>query len=215
MDFLLVIDYIVIIAALITSALLWKEEKNASSFYLFILMLFLSLNNTLGMLIYFDEKGFFINFNVSLLIELSMYYIIYYTLIRRKVFKKIVLACFASFVLISILNWIFIQTIYDEYSNYSFAYGAFVLLGIIVLFFYEQLQDGNHKNIFKNFWFWLSAGLFVFLSTEIPIMSILNLLLSGESSAQQAIPIVMLKIIVSSSYYLTLIIAFFICRRKK
>ena len=73
-------------------------------------------------------------------------------------------------------------------------------LGQHLIYFIEQLEGDGYRTVFKNFWVWYAAALFIFLATEIPIMSLLNHLLQTKANVASAIPIMKLNIIISSFY---------------
>lgn len=145
---------------------------------------------------------------VEMLIEIALYIALYIALLRRRSFRLFLAFYFILYVIFSFLVVTKIQPIDDlKYPIYSFVFGSFGVLIAILLFFYEKLKADNAENIFANFWFWISAGLFIFLATEIPVLSITNCLFGTDddmiSRAQIAIDV---KQIISLFYYFTFLI---------
>ena len=151
---------------------------------------------------------------VEMLFEVALYLVLYISLLQRKAFRL-----FLSFYLILFLIFSFIvlsimQPIYTlKYPIYSFVFGSFGVLIGILLFFYEKLKADNAGSIFTNFWFWISAGLFVFLATEVPVLSITNYLLGKDAEVIRRAEVVFdVKRIISLCYYFTFQIGF-LCSR--
>ena len=145
---------------------------------------------------------------VEMLIEIAFYIVLYITLLRRRSFRLFLAFYFILYVIFSFLVLSKIQPIDGlKYPIYSFVFGSFGVLIAVLLFFYEKLKTDDAENIFTNFWFWISAGLFIFLATEIPVLSITNCLFGKDdaivSRAQIAIDV---KQIISLFYYFTFLI---------
>lgn len=215
MSQLLLIDFIFIVAALLVSIIAMIEKREPSRLSLLLLLSYLTIVNGARIFdfILLSPKASFILSNVSLHLEIVFYAIIFYFLIQgntRKLFLKIFFFIFSGF---TIINALFIQSLDVGYSNYSFILGSVFILVSILFYFYEQLQDDGYRFVFKNFWVWYAAALFVFLATEIPFMSILNHYLETKADFSEVLPIVKLKIIISSFYYLSFSLAYFLCRK--
>ncbi len=202
--------------ALAVSGIALYKEQSANYILLFVMLLYLVTFD-----IFFTFFPSVINpfgrikaNNLSMHIELVFYLLILYAILQTKKYKALVISTLVAFVLFSIVNALVLQPLDAAYSNFSFVFGSLGVLLSILFYFKEQLQGDGFRRVFHNFWFWFAAALFVFLATEIPIMSILNYLLHTHQNAAAALPIMKLKLIVSSLYYLSVSIAFIVCQTK-
>ena len=144
----------------------------------------------------------------EMLIEVGLYLLLYIALLRNRARRFFLAFYLILYLIFSFIVLTLLQPIYElKYPIYSFVFGSFGALVGILLFFYEKLKSDDAENIFTNFWFWISTGLFIFLATEIPILSITNYLFGKEDAiiyrAQVALDI---KQIISLFYYFTFII---------
>lgn len=213
---LLKIETMLMLIGLVVSAIAFIEKREAIRLSLFILLLYLSFINSVRVfqLIHFSPSQNFILTNVTMFIEILFYLLIFYFSLRGRTQKKIIKWFFVVFIFSTIMNNVFIQPIDTNYSNYSFILGSVFVLFSILFFFREQLSGDGYRTIFKNYWFWYAAALFVFLASEIPIISIVNYQLQSKCDISVAIYIFNMKIFTGYLYYLSFSVAYLLCRNK-
>jgi len=151
--------------------------------------------------------------NAILWIEITLFFLIYYLLIQNERRKKLVLFMAIAHSLFCLINHFTLQPFDLGYASHSFVFGSIGLQICIILYFFESINK-NPTELFRDFWIWISIGLFVFLSSEIPIMSILNYLSSKPNMISTIKPILILKYFFSSIYYLMYLIGF-LCMKTK
>ena len=178
------IDFLLIVVALLVSLIAIIERRESSRFSLFLLLSHLTLFYAIRLfkIVKLNPVESLILSNVSMLIELTFYFTILHFLIQNVKRKTYLKVFFLIYLVYAIVNALFIQPLDNGYSNYSFVLGSVFILICILFYFIEQLEGDGYRTVFKNFWVWYAAALFIFLATEIPIMSLLNHLLQTQRS---------------------------------
>lgn len=203
-----VIEYTLLILAFLVSIYVAFQEgfKKKNITLIFITLVVLVFNSLHFYSFFATGWGAEINFpitNIEMLVEVALYLLLYTFLVKKKEYRLFLTSYLIFFLVFSWIVATKIQPIHAEYPTYSFVFGSFGILIGILLFFYEKLNETNAENIFRNFWFWISAGLFVFFAAEIPIMSLLNYLLQQEYDViEQVTPVLNAKRVISLIYYL-------------
>ncbi len=150
------------------------KEKKLGSFPLFLLFVFCG-----------EMFAFFLacKYRTNVLFHnvFTTCQIVYYLLLIRhqlssKKSKKILLGMTLGFVLLSILNALYVQSIPEELMSYAFTVGCFLISVWLVYFFYELILSNDMPDYPKKPFFWIGLGLFIFYICNIPFMSIYNYL---------------------------------------
>ncbi len=208
MDYFSFIEYTLLILAFLVSIYVAFQEgiKKKNITLVFITTAVLVFNSLYYFSFFTTGWGAVNNFpitNIEMLIEVALYLLLYIFLLEKKKYKLFLTGYLLIFLVFSWIVATKIQPIHTEFPTYSFVFGSFGILIGILLFFYEKLNETNAENIFRNFWFWISTGLFIFFAAEIPLMSLLNYLLQQEDDIiEQVTPVLNAKKVISLIYYL-------------
>lgn len=207
-----IIEYTLIIIALLVSVLIAKREGfQIKNVILIITLLVVASVNSIHVFSFCNTEWIvqhkFVIVNVEMLVEVGCYLLLYAFLIHDRRYRVFVFLYFLSFVVFSVFASIKIQELNKIYPTYSFIFGSFGVLVSIMIFFYEKLQERFNYRVFKNFWFLISVGLFIFLVIEIPFMSSLNYYFHAEVEVSTGVLTVFYtKMGISLFYYLTYLV---------
>jgi len=166
-----------LLSAIIGTIYFYKYKHTHLKYFLFLLW-YITITEFIGwyaseydVLVYFDENGvdynhwlynqlYFIFFNVVLMIYLKS--------IKNSKQKKWIKFFILSYIIISIINWLFIQSFAFEMSELPYVVGSIFLI-ITIIFYLIQLLKSDSIIIFhKALLFWISIGLLVFHAGTIP-----------------------------------------------
>jgi hypothetical protein len=107
-------------------------------------------------------------YNLLNTISFSVFFFIYYQSIKKKRFKFWIKIFFICFILLSVINWSFIQSFIYEYSELPKIMGS-ILIIITVLFYFIELLESEKIIVFHRLLlFWVSIGLLLFYTGTIP-----------------------------------------------
>lgn len=162
------------------------------------------------------KKGFDIFYDLFAPMMVGIYILIYRNLITSCTVKRIITFLFSVVCILTFLNLCVSDSSYLFTSSHViFLTSAFTIV-CIFLFLYQLFQNTQTKNLFRNFWLWISLGLFVFLAGETPVMSALDYYQQNLAETSSSFNILFyVKLILGSLYYSTFIITLFLCNPKK
>ena len=81
---------------------------------------------------------------------------------------------FISFLIVTIINWFFIQSFILEWSELPNIFGSLFLIVIILFYFIELLKSEQMLIFHKSLLFWISVGLLIFYACTIPFSIKMN-----------------------------------------
>lgn len=175
--------YSEIVAAIIGTLFIYKYKKTSLKYFLYLLW-YIVFTEILGKyadelnLSYIGENGVKYNFwlyNLLYSIILPVLYLIYFNLIKTAKFKFWIKIFVYLFLIISIINWSFIQNFRTEWLDTPFIVGAIFLTIIILLYFIELLRSEKIVTFHKSLLFWISVGLLIFYTSTIPFRVVQNI----------------------------------------
>jgi len=100
-------------------------------------------------------------FNVFMLIEKGFYFYVFYSILRKHVFKKIAVGAGTAFLLCYIYDVVIINKLFT-YGYYAANAGNLALVICGLLFFTEILISEDYVDIFSLPMFWIATGIIVF-----------------------------------------------------
>ena len=104
---------------------------------------------------------------------LTYYYIFYHSIITKR--YKLLIKIFAiSYIILSIINWAFIQNFFIELQSFLFIIGAVFLIISIIFYFIEFLKSEKVLLFHKSLLFWMSVGLLLYYAGNIPFAAKFN-----------------------------------------
>ncbi|MET2983671.1 hypothetical protein [Aureibaculum conchae] len=171
-----------IIAAIFGTIYYFKYKNTPFKYFLIVLWLIV-ITEIIGAfyiewnIYYMDENGVKYNlglYNLLYIIVYPIFYYIYYKALETKKYRNAIKIFFLSFIVISIINWIFIQDFLTEYSKYPDIIGSLFLTICVIFYFIELLQSEKVIRFHRSVSFWLSVGLLVYYTSIIPFTVVVN-----------------------------------------
>ena len=175
--FRLFVPFSELLAAVIGTIYFYKYKHTHLKYFLYILW-YIVLTEFTGwysshydVLGFFDKKGIHYNLWMYNLMYFIFYPIVlwmYSKSIKRPVHIKWIKFFIFFYIIISILNWSFIQDVRFEWSELPSITGS-VFLAISIVFYFVQLLRSERIIIFhKKLLFWISIGFLIFYVGKIP-----------------------------------------------
>ena len=141
--------------------------------------------------------------NGLVLTEWLCYVLFYRWSISTVKHRRLITIGFGAFALFAVFNSAMVQPFLGAIQTYTYIAGALLVLGCILLFFHEVLVvQAVLVPLHRRYYLWISAGLFLFLSADIPVMMILNYLVD-HGVTRTDWPVMQVKLAASSVYYST------------
>jgi hypothetical protein len=187
--------------SLILSLIFIKKYKDLTFYKFFVLYLFsIVLFEYLSGTVFYGE-GFAV-LNIFTFFEFNLVALIYFSLVKEKVSKNILLY------LVLIFNIIYLSSFYfTELQNYTVMLEGVMNTILVILYFRELLNSDEILNYKKLLSFWVSVGFLLFYLTSIPFFT---LVYSGFFDSRIMFPILYSLIIV---YHLCFIYGLITCKK--
>jgi hypothetical protein len=178
--------YIELLAALVGTIFYYKYKHTYLKYFLFLLWyIFLSeffvgyiRDNKIDFFLHYSKTGIIYThwvYNILDTISFLVYYYIYYkSMSSNEKYKNWIKKFAIAYIVISILNWSFIQNFFEELQSYLFIIGAIFLIIAILFYFIELLKSEKILVFHKNLLFWISIGLLLYYTGNIPFAAELN-----------------------------------------
>jgi len=100
-------------------------------------------------------------YNTTTVIEFLFFYWLFFTAVRKPVFKKVMLVLSGVYLLSAIINIAFVQG-FDQWASYTMLIGTIIIILFVFLFFYDAFDNKEPINLIKEPMFWISMGIFLF-----------------------------------------------------
>jgi xanthine/uracil permease len=107
-------------------------------------------------------------FNIFILVSFLFYFYWYYSIIKKKLYKKIIFIFSIIFGVFTVLNFFILN--WDGYHFPSFVFGALITIIGSFLFFSELLKSNQILYIKNKLSFWIAIGLLLFNVGMVPYM---------------------------------------------
>ncbi|PID69626.1 MAG: hypothetical protein CSA39_01180 [Flavobacteriales bacterium] len=185
--------YSEILAAILATVFYFKYKNTGFRYIIWVLWLIV-LAELLGLfhaelgLYYEDEKGIKYNsfiFNILYFLVYPMLFLIYYKSLSTSNYKKIIVLFFVLFLIVSIINWVFIQDILTAWSKYPDVLGSLFLTICIIFYFIELLQSEKIIRFQRSVPFWINVGLLVYYTSTIPFTVVADSLKFGDATQRK------------------------------
>lgn len=174
----------------ILSIIYYKKFKDYTFYKYFVLYLFnLVLLDILIGVLYPNGENNKILFNIYTFFEFNVFALIFYNLISKEKFLKLVK------VFVIVFNSIYFLSFYfTSIEMYTVSIEGFFNSCLIILYFIELLNSNKVLSYKKLFPFWMSVGFLIFYLTSVPFFT---LLYANLFDTRTMFPII---------YYLTLLL---------
>jgi len=180
------VKYIELLAA-ITGTVFFNKYKHTYLKYFLFLLWFITFSeffadhisaNKIKSLLYFSPSNNRYHnqwiFNVLDTVSFIVYYFIYYKALSSEKFKNWIKIFTFSYIVLSIINWWFVQNFFGEMQSYLFIFGAIFLIISIIFYFIELLKSEKIVVFHKTLLFWISVGLLIYYAGNIPFAAEFN-----------------------------------------
>jgi len=111
-------------------------------------------------------------YNTFFVIEFTLFVLSIYKEISNQFYKKTIVFFYSSYLLLVIVNIIFIQPI-DQFHIYTFTFGSLVMVITSGIFLYG-LINYSENDFFRDPFFWICTGLLFFYVGNFLLMTSLN-----------------------------------------
>ena len=177
------IKYTELFAAILGTIYYYKYKKTYLKYFLYLLW-YITFTEFFGdlmiknnFLIYIDQNGIKYNIwivNLLYSVFFPMLFFIYYNSIENKKYKLLIKLFLISFILVSIINWIFFQNFTLEWSELPYIFGSLTMIITIIFYYIELLKSDKIILFHRTLLFWISVGLLIFLAGNIPFIIKIN-----------------------------------------
>ena len=175
--FRLFVPFSELIAAVVGTIYFYKYKQTHLKYFLYILW-YITLTEFIGwyatendFLVFFDKEGRPYNlwmYNLMYSIFYPVVLAIYLRSINRFTYRKWIKLFILFYVIISIINWSFIQSFKYEWSELPDIVGSIFLTISIIFYFIELLKSDKIIIYHKKLLFWISIGLLIYHVGTIP-----------------------------------------------
>jgi hypothetical protein len=168
--------YFIIVSFLASIGAYFKKEAAYLRLFPFFLLISIIIEIS-GYLI--AEKGGDTNllYNCFSIFEFVFYFFVLHEIIQNTRAKKIIFHAAWIYVILVILNFIFVQKI-TGFASMTYALGCLVIVAICIFYFLELFQLSQSVDLLRQPAFWICSGLLFFYVCTFPIFGLANYLRS-------------------------------------
>ncbi len=139
-------------------------------------------------------------FNVYIFVLFSIYIVILKSLLKRVTYQYIASFFLASFIVVSILNWLFLQNGMQNILTYSYAVGVIFITILSSFYLFELFSTNLILNYSKSIFFWFVLGILIFHVPFLPFMLSLEWFLIEYSSTTYGLILFFLNLLMNTSF---------------
>lgn len=130
---------------------------------------------------YFEQAT--CRYNTLIILELFYYFSLFYFLLKSKRDRKIIMIVSTFFAIFTIIDISYLENPKSLYLSYSYLLGAVTTFILIMRYFYVLLVNLKpNEQFYRKYWFWISCGLLIFLSADIPSVLYYNYLINNNTN---------------------------------
>jgi hypothetical protein len=190
-----------LLSGIIGIAFWYKLPNNRAKLFLFSIW-FSVLVEVIGN--YFTEwTGGLLNywvFNVYIFVLFSVYIMLLKSLLKRVPYRCIATFFLISFMLVSILNWLFLQNGMQTILTYSYAVGVIFITILSAFYLFELFSTNLILSYSKSIYFWFVLGILIFHVPFLPFMLSLDWFLIKVTSTTYGIILFFLNLLMNTSF---------------
>ncbi|MCK0129971.1 hypothetical protein MWU59_00500 [Flavobacteriaceae bacterium F08102] len=177
------VKYAELLAAISGTITYYKYRHTPVKYFLWLLW-YIVLTEFVGswaikydFLIFKDEHGVKYNLWMINLLYLIFYptcFYIYHQTVTSLRYKFWIKLFFIAYLILSLINWTFIQNFIFSWSELPFITGSLMLVVSIIFYFIELLRSEKIIIFHRMLFFWISVGLLLFHTGTIPFSAQIN-----------------------------------------
>lgn len=174
------VKYFELLSAIVGTYYFYKYKHTSLKYFLFLLWyiviteFFAEYASKTGTLIFYtDENGNHYTtwfYNLLSFVTFASIFFIYYKYLNTLKFKKWIKAFSIIYLLIYIINWVFIQDFFKESATTPEVVGSIFLIITIIFFFIELLKSEKILVFHRMLLFWISIGMILFYAGTTPFI---------------------------------------------
>jgi len=171
------VRYTELISAVVGSIYFYKYRHTVLKYFL-ILLWYITITEFCGyyfrkykFLVHISNDGVVYNlwlYNLLEIVTFGILYYIFFKSLKTTIYKLWTKILAIGFVLLTIVNWGFLQNFILEWSEFPNIYGSLTLIIIILFYFIELLRSDKIILFHRNLLFWISVGLLLFYAGTLP-----------------------------------------------
>lgn len=197
------------------TALFFFYRKRDKIFIYFIPFLFVTVAIEFGGR-WLNVPSKFAMYNIFTTLEFCFYSLLFFNYFKIKPFKIFALVFIPCFIVISLLNILFLQGIDKTFNTYTFLLGSFFIVVFCCCFFYESvLPDQIDQQLSKQSFFWICNGLLIFYLGSVIINALFEYLISNDLTREGYRIYSIINRSLNVVLYSSFCIAFYICPSQK
>jgi hypothetical protein len=151
-----------------------RETKRYLRFFPLFLMLTV-ITETIAIYGLVRPSQITIIYNFFATIEILFYLYVLQAIIQNQQVRKIILGGSLLYLVLAIVNLLFIQQI-TSFKSIPYAIGCLMIVSICIYYFYELFRLPHFVNLLGQPEFWICSGLLFFYSCSFPIFSLMNVI---------------------------------------
>lgn len=210
------IDLYFQIISLLVAIFLYTRKRNKIILYFIPFLLTTVLIELVGWWYLSKVIRNYAMYNVFTTLEFLFYSMLFYQHFKKPVLKKMILVFVPTFIVLVVLNMLFVQGFNKTFNTYTFLLGSFFIVVCCCCYFYESvLPDKIDQQLSKQPFFWISSGLLIFYLGSVIINALFEYLRSNDLQAQGVRIYGIINHSLNVILYSSFCIAFYLCRNNK
>jgi hypothetical protein len=156
----------------------------------------------------FHKKSTISLYNFFTSFEFLFYMYVVRENIRSLRVKRVLFYAIWLYILIVVVNFLFIQKI-SAFNSFTYASGCLLIAVICIYYFFELFQSTTSVNLVRQPAFWICAGLIFFYACSFPVYALLNFLKEAPTIIKKnfGVILLLLNVLLYSSFTIA-----FLCR---
>jgi len=211
------VDFYFELLSFVLSVVFFKHLKN-TTIVLFTPFLFLTvLIEFIGWCYHFFEANHtnYWLFNFFTTIELIFYAYLFSLNFKHTILKKIATYFIPLLMLISILNYTYLQG-KEQFHTYTLLFGSFFMVIFCCVYLYELIiTDAHYETLFKQPFFWICFGILLFYLGSVIINSLFDYMLLNNLLSRGNNLYLLITRALNILLYSSFSISFILCNRNK
>ena len=172
-----VLYFFEILSLLLVISTLVKGKRDANTIALFVILLLTFTVETIGFvqsLVVEDPRTFNnqLYFNLYNYLCFSLWYYIYYQLLVK--YKFVVITFFVGYFISVIVEYNYLLDHTSQAQVLPFVFGGLSLCICVLLYFVEILKSDDPRDLLRDLFFWVGAGIMFYYTVNIPFKLVQN-----------------------------------------